>query len=94
MIMPPGKMGIAMFLTKPETYLSIAMFLLFSDLIRVEIFIICILFNLWGIAVFLFNTRKLIIPYTYERFRGDVIEAGISENKIKAWDKMSGYKEN
>ena len=86
MIMPPGKMGIAMFLTKPETYLSITMFLLFSDLIRVEIFIICILFN--------FNTRKLIIPFTYKRFRGDVIEAGISENKIKAWDKMSGYKEN
>jgi hypothetical protein len=70
------------------------MFLLFSDLIRVEIFIICILFNVWGIAAFVFNTRKLITPYTYKRFRGDVIEAGISENKIKAWDKMSGYKEN
>ena len=94
MIMPPGKVGIAMFLTKPETYLSIIMFLLFSDLIRLEIFIICILFNVWGIAVFIFNTRKLIIPYTYKRFRADVIEAGISENKIKAWDKMSGYKEN
>ena len=94
MIMPPGKTGIAMFLTKPETYLSITMFLLFSDLIRVEIFIICILFNVWGIAVFIFNTRKLIIPYTYKRYRGDVIEAGISENKVKAWDKMSGYKEN
>ncbi len=94
MIMPPGKTGIAMFLTKPETYLSITMFLLFSDLIRVEIFIICILFNVWGIAVFIFNTRKLIIPYTYKRYRGDVIEAGISENKVKTWDKMSGYKEN
>ena len=45
-------------------------------------------------AVFIFNTRKLIIPYTYKRYRGDVIEAGISENKIKAWDKMSGHKEN
>ena len=94
MIMPPGKTGIAMFLTKPETYLSITMFLLFSDLIRVEIFIICILFNVWGITVFIFNTRKLIIPYTYKRYRGDVIEAGIPENKVKAWDKMSGYKEN
>ena len=92
--MPPEKTGIAMFLTKPETYLSITMFLLFSDLIRVEIFIICILFNVWGIAVFIFNTRKLIIPYTYKRYRGDVIEAGISENKVKTWDKMSGYKEN
>ena len=47
-----------------------------------------------GIAVFIFNTRKLIIPYTYKRYRGDVIEAGISENKVKTWDKMSGYKEN
>ena len=94
MIMPPGKVGIAMFLTKPETYLSITMFLLFSDLIRVEIFIICILFNVWGIAVFIFNTRKLIIPYTYKRFRADVIEAGIPENKIKAWDKIEGYQED
>ena len=52
------------------------------------------MFNVWGIAVLIFNTRKLIFPYTYKRFRGDVIEAGISENKVKAWDKMSGYKEN
>tara|TARA_B100000886_G_scaffold139501_1_gene94356 strand:+ start:185 stop:784 length:600 start_codon:yes stop_codon:yes gene_type:complete len=94
MIMPPGKMAIAMFLTKPETYLSVTMFLLFSDLIRIEIFIICILFNVWGIAVFIFNTRKHINPYIYKKFREDVIEAGISDNKIKAWDKMTGHKEN
>ena len=34
------------------------------------------------------------ITEVYKRYRGDVIEAGISENKVKTWDKMSGYKEN
>ena len=94
MILPPGKMAIAMLLTKPETYLSIIMFLLFSDLIRIEVLIICILFNIWGILVFLFNTKKIMHPYTYKRFRNDVLEAGISEDRIKAWDKMIGYKKD
>tara|TARA_B100000073_G_C23670087_1_gene548244 strand:+ start:100 stop:699 length:600 start_codon:yes stop_codon:yes gene_type:complete len=93
MILPPGKMAIAMLLTKPETYLSVIMFLLFSNLIRIEIFAVCILFNIWGMAVFIFNTRKLMNPYTYKRFRDDVIEAGIPEYRIQAWDKMTGYKE-
>ena len=94
MVLPPGKMAVAMLLTKPETYLSIIMFLLFTDLIRTEILIICILFNIWGIAVFLLNTKKIIYPYTYKRFRDDVIEAGISEDRIKVWDKMIGYKDD
>jgi len=93
MILPPEKMAIAMLLTKPETYLSVIMFILFSDLIRTEVFIACILFNIWGIAVFIFNTKKLMYPYSYKRFRSDVIEAGISEDRIKIWDKMIGYKE-
>ena len=93
MILPPEKMAIAMLLTKPETYLSVIMFLLFSNLIRIEIFAVCILFNIWGMAVFIFNTRKLMNPYTYKRFRDDVIEAGIPEYRIQAWDKMTGYKE-
>jgi len=94
MILPPEKMAIAMLLTKPETYLSVIMFILFSDLIRTEVFIACILFNIWGIAVFIFNTKKLMNPYSYKRFRSDVIEAGISEDRIKIWDKMIGYKED
>ena len=94
MILPPGKMAVAMLLTKPETYLSIIMFLLFTDLIRTEILIICILFNIWGIAVFFLNTKKIIYPYTYKKFRNDILEAGISEDRIKVWDKMIGYKED
>ena len=94
MILPPGKMAIAMLLTKPETYLSIIMFLLFSDVIRIEVLIICILFNVWGVAVFLFNTKKIMHPYTYKRFRNDVIDAGIPKDRIKVWDKMIGYKED
>jgi hypothetical protein len=94
MILPPGKMAVAMLLTKPETYLSVVMFLLFNDLIRTEILIICILFNIWGIGVFLLNTKKLLNPYTYKRFRNDVIDAGISEDRVKIWDKMIGYKKD
>ena len=94
MVLPPGKMAVAMLLTKPETYLSIIMFLLFTDLIRTEILIICILFNIWGIAVFFLNTKKIIYPYTYEKFRNDILEAGISEDRIKVWDKMIGYKDD
>ena len=94
MILPPGKMAIAMFLSKPETYLIIVMFLLFSDLIRTQVFVICILFIVWGISVFIFNTRKLMNPYNYKRFRDDTVKAGISEDRIKVWDKMIGYKEN
>ena len=71
MILPPGKMAIAMLLTKPETYLSVTMFLLFSDLIRIEVFTICVLFNIWGLAVFIFNTKKLMNPYNYKRFRDE-----------------------
>ena len=94
MILPPGKMAIAMFLSKPETYLIVVMFLLFSDLIRTEVFVICILFIVWGISVFIFNTRKLMNPYNYKRFRDDTVQAGISEDRIKVWDKMIGYKED
>jgi len=94
MILPPEKMAIAMLLTKPETYLSLIMFILFSDLIRTEVLIFCILFNIWGMTVFLLNTKKIIHPYNYKRFRNDVVEAGISEDRIKIWDKMIGHKED
>ena len=87
-------MAIAMFLSKPETYLIVVMFLLFSDLIRTEVFVICILFIVWGISVFIFNTRKLMNPYNYKRLRDDTVQAGISKDRIKVWDKMIGYKED
>ena len=93
MILPPGRLALLMLLTKPETYLSIIMFYLFSDLIRIEIFFLCLGFNIWGLIVYFLNTRKNIIPFTYKRFHDDIVEAGISESRIKAMDKMAGHED-
>ena len=93
MILPPGRLALLMMLTKPETYLSIIMFVLFSDLIRTEIFYLCLGLNIWGLIVYFFNTRKNIKPYTYKRFHDDVVGAGIPESRIKAMDKMAGFKD-
>ena len=93
MILPPGRLALLMMLTKPETYLSVIMFVLFSDLIRAEIFYLCLGLNIWGLIVYFLNTRKNIKPYTYKRFHDDVVEAGIPESRIKAMDKMAGFKD-
>ena len=93
MILPPGRLAIPMLLTKPETYLSIIMFYLFSDLIRIEIFLFCLGLNIWGLIVYFLNTRKNIKPYTYKRFHDDFVDAGIPEARIKVMDKMAGYKD-
>ena len=93
MILPPGRLAFPMLLTKPETYLSIIMFYLFSDLIRIEIFLFCLGLNIWGLIVYFLNTRKNIKPYTYKKFHDDVVDAGIPEARIKVMDKMAGYKD-
>ena len=93
MILPPERLALTMLLTKPETYLSLIMFILFSDLIRTEIFYFCLGLNIWGLFVYFLNTRKKIKPYTYKRFHDDVVVAGVSKSRIKAMDKMAGYKE-
>lgn len=93
MILPPERLALTMLLTKPETYLSLIMFILFSDLIRTEIFYFCLGLNIWGLFVYFLNTRKKIKPYTYKRFHDDVVVAGVSESRIKAMDKMAGFKE-
>ena len=93
MILPPERLALTMLLTKPETYLSLIMFILFSDLIRIEIFYLCLGLNIWGLFVYFLNTRKKIKPYTYKRFHDDVVDAGVPESRIKAMDKMAGFKD-
>ena len=93
MILPPERLALTMLLTKPETYLSLIMFILFSDLIRAEIFYLCLGLNIWGLFVYFLNTRKKIKPYTYKRFHDDVVDAGVPESRIKAMDKMAGFKD-
>ena len=93
MILPPERLALTMLLTKPETYLSLIMFILFSDLIRIEIFYLCLGLNIWGLFVYFLNTRKKIKPYTYKRFHDDVVDAGVPESRIKVMDKMAGFKD-
>ena len=94
MILPPGKrMPIVMLASKPETFLSVAMFLLFSHLIRPEVLVLCVLMNIWGVLVFLFHTRKILKPYNYKALHDDAIDAGMEEYRIKAWDKIEGYQD-
>ena len=69
------------------------MFYLFSDLIRIEIFLFCLGLNIWGLIVYFLNTSKNIKPYTYKRFHDDFVDAGIPEARIKVMDKMAGYKD-
>ena len=66
MILPQGRLALLMMLTKPETYLSVIMFVLFSDLIRAEIFYLCLGLNIWGLIVYFLNTRKNIKPLIKE----------------------------
>jgi hypothetical protein len=89
--MLPGRLAIMMLATKPEFWLQIAMFTMFSQLIRPEILLLCIVLNLWGIFVYAFHTRKkLFSPFTYSTLRTDCIDAE-GEAFAKKFDKLAGY---
>ncbi|MFT5580384.1 MAG: hypothetical protein ACI9WS_003150 [Paraglaciecola psychrophila] len=88
----PGRLALIILMTKPEFWLQIVMFWLFSDLIRTEVLLVCIGLNLWGCIVYVFHTRrKLIVPYTYETIRADCNDA-MGEALTQKLDKMAGYK--
>ena len=87
----PGRLAIIILVTKPEFWLQITMFAMFSDLIRPQILIVCVALNLWGILVYALHTRKrLFHPFTYTAFRQDCIDAE-GEKQAGKFDKMVGY---
>ena len=87
----PGRMAIVILATKPEFWLQIAMFTMFSSLIRPEILVLCIALNLWGIIVYIFHTRKTMFnSFTYAAVRQDCIDAE-GEQLARKLDKMAGY---
>lgn len=88
----PGRLGWIMLITKPETWLQIAMFVMASHFIRPEILALVIALNVWGLIVYAFHTRKhLIHPFTYETLHDDLVDA-IGEEATHRFDKMAGYK--
>jgi hypothetical protein len=87
----PGRLALIILVTKPEFWLQIAMFTMFSQLIRPEILILCIALNMWGIFVYFFYTRKkLFSPFTYAKVRSDCLDAeGVQ--LVQKLDKLAGY---
>ena len=93
MVALPGRLGfIVIFLTKPETYLQIVMFIFFADLIRPWVLYLCIFFNIWGFIVYFVQTRKKsIYPYDYSTIRRDALDAGLEVSKVETMDKVAGH---
>lgn len=87
----PGRMGVTVLLLKPEFWLQMVMFVLFSHLIRPEIIVLCVVLNLWGLVVYFFHTRqRLFQPFTYETVRRDCVDAE-GEALAQKWDKIAGH---
>ena len=87
----PGRLGILLILCKPEFWLQILMFVFFSHLVRPEILVMCVVFNLWGILVnWRLVRRQFIQPFTYEALRKDIVDAAGAEQAAKV-DKLAGY---
>ena len=87
----PGRLALIILATKPEFWLQIAMFTMFSQLIRPEILLLCIALNVWGIFVYIFHTRKkLFSPFTYSTVRADCVDAEGEQLALK-FDRLAGY---
>jgi uncharacterized membrane protein YkgB len=96
MIMPviwatfmPGRLGFVVVGLKPEFWLQIVMFAFFGHLIRPEILLLCIAFNVWGIAVYFLHTRRTYLqPYTYEVLRSHL--ADVEPERVQRLDRIAG----
>lgn len=87
----PGRLAFIILVSKPEFWLQIAMFAMFSQLIRPEILALCVALNVWGIFVYFFHTRKkLFTPFTYPTLRSHCIDAEGEPLALKL-DKLAGY---
>jgi hypothetical protein len=87
----PGRLGIITLLTKPEFWLQLVMFIMFSGLVRPQILLICVALNLWGIFVYVRYTREqLFQPFTYSMFREHCIDA-IGDDGVAKFDKIVGH---
>jgi hypothetical protein len=87
----PGRLGVMVVALKPEFWLQIVMFTFFSHLIRHEILLVCIGFNLWGVAVYFLRTRKTYLtPFTYETLRSHLCDAE-SPERVARMDKIAGH---
>lgn len=87
----PGRLGITVMLLKPEFWLQLVMFTFFSDLIRMQVLILCMAFNLWGIFVNLRLVRRQFFqPYTYAVLRGHIVQA-VGEERATKIDPLAGH---
>lgn len=71
----PGRVGVLGIVLKPEFWLQIAMFAMFTPYIRPEVAGFCLLLNLWGIVFFLLRGRTAsFVPYSTETLLRDTEE--------------------
>lgn len=88
----PGRLGFIVVAMKPEFWLQIVMFTFFGHLIRLEVVLVCVVFNLWGVAVYILHTRKNYLkPYTYETLRRHLAEVDTPQ-RVQQMDKFAGHK--
>ena len=68
----PGRVGVLGIILKPEFWLQIAMFAMFTPFIRPEVAGFCLALNLWGIVFFLLRGRTAsFVPYSTETLLRD-----------------------
>ena len=85
----PGRLALVTLLTKPEFWLQSVMFIMFSDLVRPQVLIVCVALNLRVIFVYVAYTRKALFqPFTYEEFRQHCVDA-IGTNATAKFDKFA-----
>jgi hypothetical protein len=87
----PGRPGFIILMTKPEFWLQLVMFIMFSELVRPQILIICVALNLWGIFAYVRYTRERLFQlFTYLMLREHCVDA-IGEGGVAKFDKLVGY---
>ncbi|MFM1960326.1 MAG: hypothetical protein RL588_1843 [Pseudomonadota bacterium] len=68
----PGRVGVLGIVLKPEFWLQIAMFAMFTPFIRPEVAGFCLVLNLWGIVFFLLRGRTAsFVPFSTETLLRD-----------------------
>ena len=86
----PGRVGVLGVVLKPEFWLQIAMFAMFTPYIRPQVAGVCLALNLWGIVFFLLRGRTAsFIPYSTETLLRDT-EAVLGEEGGRRLRRLMG----
>lgn len=92
--MMPFRLWLTVALFKPETYITIALWLSYTDMVRPGILYLNAALNLWGLFVRasagFVPQPTYFEPFTYETLRKDILAA--DPETAEKLDKVTGYK--